>query len=150
MDAVGVAEAVMKHRLPIFCATCVKFKEGRAQGLPLPECTSRKCGSPIARMDFPDYEGPIPKANFAQWCFVCGGNSDMGVRVQGSRKVFGICTAHAPMLDELEAVGANGKAVEVDLLTKSRIAPASQVFRRKKSLGQAIAEAEKDFTEDGE
>ena len=148
MDHMSVAQAVLKHRLPIFCATCKKYYEGRAKGLPDPECTSKRCGGPFARKDFPDYEGPIPKENFHKWCFVCGGPSDMGVRVRGSERVFGVCHNHAPMLRDLAPAGEENKTHDpIDLLTKNGTTTPEKKYRRQKTLREAIAEADEYYDE---
>lgn len=136
-SAIRAAEGVFKHKLPIFCATCPKWYEGKAQGADT--CTTQKpCGSPFSGLDFPEYTGTIPKAAAHQWCFVCGGAARYGIRATRSAVVFGLCEAHVHMtLDYKSAKGnANAEAVVYDDV--GVVAPAD--LRRPKSLLRHIAE----------
>ena len=136
MDAVSVAEAVFKHRLPIFCSTCTRAKPGRD-----PICNAKRCGSPLARRDFPEYQGPIPQHSWTAWCFVCGGASDAAVQVQGSDRKFGMCMEHLPWLDQMQPVGETPtRGVEV-ITSKGRFT-LEQLFPKKNSLRQTLAEAD--------
>lgn len=141
MDAVTVAEAVFKHRLPIFCSTCTRAKPGRN-----PICNAKRCGSPFARLDFPEYQGPIPKHVWSSWCFVCGNASDAAVQVHGSERYFGICMEHMPWLDQMEPVGETPNK-GLDVVTTQGRFPVEQLFPKKQTLGGVfaqIAEMEKD------
>lgn len=145
MDKVLRISAAMKRGLPIYCSTCKKYWEGRAKGLPGDQCTASLCGSPIARMDFPEYEGPI--VDHGRWCFVCGVASTHAVRLPTSERVFGMCVDHLPMLVELVAQRDNWAKPPMEgpleILTPGGGATeVVKLLHKKPGLMAAIAEAE--------
>jgi hypothetical protein len=145
MDVVSVGQAIARGT-SIVCATCRRYWEGRERGLPEPKCTVQTpCGSPLAGLAFPHYDGPI--TDFARWCFVCGSNATSGVKAPESAVVFGMCDKHIGMVGTVEAVGLNGRAVQEVLSGRLRASPDKFFPPPKQTLGQAIAEAEAHFAE---
>jgi|WetSurMetagenome_2_1015567.scaffolds.fasta_scaffold02643_5 hypothetical protein len=145
MDAVRVGLAVSKGT-SIVCATCKRFWEGRERGLPEPRCTVQSpCGSPLAGLAFPGYDGPI--SDFSRWCFVCGDQATHGVKAPRSAVVFGMCSKHITMVGSVQAVGLNGVSVQEVLSPQLRASPDKFFATPKKTLGQAIVEAEAEFAE---
>lgn len=146
MDAVRVGLAIQSG-VSIVCATCKRYWEGRERGLPEPKCTVKKpCGSPLARMTFPEYDGPM--TDFVRWCFVCGARAEVGVRVRQEPRVLGMCRAHVPMLEEVEPVGLklNGEGLPdiVDRLRGGQTL-AQYLGPKEKTLSQLITETEADL-----
>ena len=145
---VRVGQAIASG-LSIVCATCARYWEGREQGLPEPKCTVMKpCGSPLARLTFPEYEGPI--TDFTRWCFVCGEKASLGVRVREEPRVIGMCKAHVRMLEEVEPVGlkVNGENV-TDIIDRMMGRMSQEKFfgKPQKTLIQTIMETEAEFAD---
>ena len=149
MDTSKVGKA-MQEGVSIFCATCEKFWTGRKQGLPSPKCVVQKpCGSPLAGLAFPEYEGPITA--YTQWCFVCGGRADKGLKVKSSERVIGVCEEHVEMVGNVEPIRLNGCSVEEIVSSVTGGSTLKQFFGiPKPTLGQAIQEAETYFKEQDE
>jgi len=92
------------------CAACDRLWEGKELNLKQEDgsfrCTSKKgCKSPASGGNFCDYQGPI--TNFSNFCYICGGKADYGLypeeinglyRVNGSRKVIGVCEKHKNLI----------------------------------------------------
>jgi hypothetical protein len=149
MDMVRVGQAVASG-VSIVCATCNKYWEGRERGLPDPKCTVVKpCGSPFAKLTFPEYEGPI--TDFTRWCFVCGAKATLGIKVREEPRVIGMCKQHVGMLEEIEPVGlkANGEAV-ADIIDRmmGRVSQKQYFGKPQRTLSQVIAETEAELAED--
>ena len=141
LDAAKIGLAVQSG-MSVVCATCERYWEGRDRGLPEPKCTARKpCGSPLAGSTFPEYKGPMTV--FDRFCFVCGDRAKYGVRV-GQSRVFGMCAEHIGLMEQLEPVGLNGVPAAEILATKKADLDFLKI-RPKKTVGQAIAEAEAHF-----
>jgi hypothetical protein len=103
VDPVKVTLAVSRG-VNCVCATCPRYWEGRDKGLPGDQCTSKEpCGSPLAGLDFPHYNGQI--TNFELFCFVCGEAPKFGVRVRGGKRTIATCGECIKMLAELRPVG---------------------------------------------
>jgi hypothetical protein len=104
LDATKISLAV-EAGLSIMCATCTNYWAARDRNIPGHRCTVPKglCGSPLAGMDFPLYEGPI--TNSSEWCFVCGSRPSHLVMTP-SGKVFAICEKHIGMLDTVRPADA--------------------------------------------
>ena len=98
MTPQNVRYMIEKHGVSIVCATCKKFWEGRAKGLPELRCVGVDCSGPIAGGDFPEYDGDLPLEKF---CFVCGKDSEYGAHVQGKDRVVGICKGHLHYLTDM-------------------------------------------------
>lgn len=144
LDAVKVGLAVQSG-VSIVCASCERYWEGRDRGLPEPKCTTpRPCGSPLAGHTFSEYRGPL--TTFDRWCFVCGSTAKYGVKV-GQSRPFGMCGEHIGLLEQLEPVGLNGVPAVQVIAAKKADADALLVIP-KKTLGQAIAEAEAQFAQE--
>jgi hypothetical protein len=95
LDVIEVQRLVRGKGVSIFCASCSKYQEGRARGLPGHRCTSVSipaCGSPLAGSAFPDYDGPITETD--RWCFMCGEPATVGISTPRHQKVFGLCETH--------------------------------------------------------
>jgi hypothetical protein len=145
MDVVRVGLTVAKG-VSVICATCRRYWEGRERDLPEPKCLVQSpCGSPLAGLAFPQYDGPI--TDFSRWCFVCGETAEVGVTAPGSDVVFGMCSTHVRMVGTVQPVGLNGATVREVLSKHLRAAPEKFFGIPKKTLGQAIAEAESYFEE---
>ena len=89
--------------LAYVCALCLKWKRARDRGETQCEAAlaGKPCGGPLARMTFPEYEGPLEKAEWSNFCFRCGEPSTAGVQVPGQFKVLGICDKHLDMLENM-------------------------------------------------
>jgi len=149
MDMVRVGQAIASG-VSIVCATCKRYWEGRERGLPDPKCTAaRPCGSPLAALTFPEYDGPM--TDFARWCFVCGGHATKGVKVREEPRVIGMCDEHVQWLGKVEPVGLklNGENL-TDIIDREmgRVSQARFFGPEKKTLGQAIAETEAELAEE--
>lgn len=143
MDGVRVGLAIQRG-VSIVCATCKRYWEGRARRLPEPKCTAvRPCGSPLAALTFPEYDGPM--TDFAQWCFVCGGRATKGVKVREESRIIGMCDEHVQWLGKVEPVGLklNGENL-TDIIDRERgrVSQARFFGPERKTLGQAISETE--------
>jgi len=80
-------EKALAEGVPITCSTCRFFYEGNGF------CGKTDCGGPGAGRDFPIYDGPIPRENFADRCLVCGGDSPQYLIV-GLETKFALCKKH--------------------------------------------------------
>ena len=87
------------------CASCRHYWRARDEGLPEPQCASPSpCGSPIAGLSFPHYDGPMKNA-LAMWCFMCGGPADLVLIVEGAwERSIGICAADVLVARGLDPV----------------------------------------------
>jgi len=84
------------------CAMCIKYWKGKdlRNRKNWPDflrwnqlCSAEKpCGSPFAGDVFSEYEGPL--TSLERICFVCGKDSEYGVRVRNLVRVIGICEKH--------------------------------------------------------
>jgi hypothetical protein len=138
MDPAKIGLAV-QNGLSIVCATCKRYWEGRDQGLPEPQCTTKTpCGSPLAGMAFPNYDGPI--TDFTRWCFVCGQGATHVLQAPGEARQIGVCDEHVNMREEVKPVGVTAAAVPLLIDASGRELPVAPP--PPKTLGQAIAEAE--------
>lgn len=136
MNPIQTAEGVLKHRLPIFCSTCTRATPDADV-----VCRSLQCGSPLARRDFIDYKGPLPKTAWSEWCFVCGNGADVAVQVHGSRRKFGMCQQHLPWLVQMRPVGGDtSKGVEVH--TGRGVLSLAQLFPKTKTLHDTLIAAD--------
>lgn len=97
----------MTNGLAYVCAMCAKWHRARDKGETQCEAASRgvACGGPLAKMTFPEYEGPLEGANWADFCFRCGSKSAAGVQVPGQFRTMGICEAHLKMLEDMVPEG---------------------------------------------
>lgn len=149
MDGVKVGLAIQRG-VSIVCATCRRYWEGRARGLPDPKCTAtRPCGSPLVSLTFPEYKGPI--TDFTQWCFVCGARATKGVKVREEPRVIGMCDEHVQWLGRVEPVGLklNGENLN-DIIDREmgRVSKERFFGPEKKTLGQTIAETEAELAKE--
>lgn len=85
------------------CALCHKWMRARERGEKQCEAAQagKSCGGPLVKMTFPEYEGPLEKAEWSNFCFRCGEPSAAGVQVPGEFKVMGICDSHLEMLEKM-------------------------------------------------
>ena len=146
---VRVGQAVASG-VSIVCATCKRYWEGREKQLPEPKCTAvSPCGSPLASLTFPEYDGPM--TDFTQWCFVCGSKASKGVKVREEPRVIGMCDEHVAWLGKVEPVGLklNGENL-TDIIDRQMGRVSSDRFIRpeKKTLFQTIAETEAELAEE--
>lgn len=127
------------------CATCARYWEGRAAGLPRPRCTTKQfCGSPIAGDTFSQYDGII--TDFTRWCFVCAAEADFAVQVRNEERKVGVCKGHVRMLNELEAAEVGDSSSLLVVCTGRERLPLLQLLPKpKKTLFQKIAETEAEF-----
>lgn len=74
------------------CASCQHYWRARSEKLPEPQCLSAgSCGSPIAGLTFPFYDGPM-KGALDRWCFMCGSPASLQLVVEGLfDRPIGIC-----------------------------------------------------------
>jgi hypothetical protein len=80
--------AAMRHGAPLTCATCRHFHDNRGW------CGKQEtCGGPPSGRDFPDYDGPVTRSNFATRCLICGHGEITTHALVGKTK-FGLCTVH--------------------------------------------------------
>jgi len=81
---------------------------------------------------------------------VCGEASKYGATAPETTRKFGLCEEHVSMLSTVRAVD-KGLAVVTDVVDPRQglISIENLLGRPRKTLGQAIAEAEADFTEKG-
>jgi hypothetical protein len=130
------------------CATCNKYWEGRANGLPRPKCVAQKpCGSPIAGDTFSEYEGPM--TDFTGWCFMCAGNSDFAVKVRDEARLIGVCKAHVGRLNELQAAEqADASGVLLIHTPQDRIPLLQLLPKPKKGLLQVMQATEAEWAEE--
>lgn len=141
MDAVKIGLAVQSGVSPV-CATCKRYWEGRAQGLPDPKCTTKRpCGSPFAGYDFPEYDGPM--TDLSRWCFVCATTATKALKCRSTGRAIGICDEHIEMVGQVEPIGLNGTPVNIIIASdKGEQTPEQYFGPPKQTLGQAIAEAD--------
>lgn len=150
MDVVRIGIAVKSGVSPV-CATCKKYWEGRERGLPDPRCTARKpCGSPLAGLTFPEYEGPI--TDFTMWCFVCAARATKGIRVGANLRVIGACDEHVKWIGQVEPTELPLNGTHIDILDAVKGAMSHQQFvgPPKKSLVDAMVADEQQWAEDAE
>jgi hypothetical protein len=137
----------MESGLAMVCATCVKYWRGQDSPLALGKCTARgTCGSPIGGDAFSEYEGPLTKDKFLEWCFVCAAESDYAVRVRGKERLVGICKAHVHLLHEL--VPKSREANPEELLIKdggTLLTLTELTGPRRKTLLQAMVDTEREW-----
>ena len=139
-----LVEAAVKSGLSAVCSTCRKYWEGREKGLPEPRCTAvSKCGSPLAGDDFHEYDGPIRE--FDRWCFVCAKQSKYGIAVRDRKRVVGVCETHVRLLADLKPIDATVLTPILKTSSGHSLRPEDVIPKRKPSLAQAIADAEKSF-----
>lgn len=101
-----MVQAAMAGNVSWVCAHCHKFWWG-VQNL-LDKCKAAvqnvPCGGPVARMAFPEYEGPLTPEAIANHCFVCGEDSDAVIEVPPGKKknlsggMVGACKTHIELV----------------------------------------------------
>ena len=83
------------------CCQCVKLHQARDLGIQtgcLAAAMQQECGSPLAGLDFPLYEGPLGH-DLTKVCFSCGAAAARAFRVRGVLQRFvGICGICVGML----------------------------------------------------
>ncbi len=142
LDPAQIALA-MADGLSAVCATCTRYWEGRARGMPGHSCTAKDgCAGPMAGGDFHEYDGPM-KSALHLWCFVCGIKSRYGVRVGGSVRVFGACEEHVKMLRELQPKDRPDLGKKPTAVTPANGGIAHLPQYPVKSLARAITEVER-------
>lgn len=93
-----ITEATSKG-LPITCATCKHMWAD--QGLKENCGKQATCGGPTSGRAFPDYDGPISRANFASCCLLCFRPEPTFLVVVGETK-FGLCDEHYHVFDHVK------------------------------------------------
>lgn len=93
----------MSQGAPLTCATCRHYHVG--EGL----CHHDECGGPAKGLDFPSYNGLIPKDAFVQRCLVCGSPPAFLIMMGEDKARFSLCEEHEKIYDSVEA--APGKIV---------------------------------------
>ena len=126
----------MASGLSAVCATCKKYWEAQDRGLNERCSSTIRCGSPLAGDTFSDYDGPMA-GGLHLWCFVCGGKSHFGIRVNGRPTVIGACKDHIRYAEQLQPIG--GPPNQIEVKTSGGQLPGTY---KKKSLGDAIQEVE--------
>ena len=136
----------MATGLSAVCATCNRYWMARDHGIPGDTCTSKtKCGSPLAGDNFHDYSGPLEGA-LSELCFVCGQQSNYGIRVNGSPKTVGACDKHIVYVQKYQAKGQSPVSQEVRSESRpSLILPTAP----KKDLVRDIQEVENYYAKKG-
>lgn len=144
-----VREAVDRG-VSLMCATCDRYAEGRARGLPDDQCTAvGACVGPFGGGTFPQYKGPITDPE--RWCLRCGGSPVAAVRVVGTSQAYGLCRVHlrdasllTPIGEEthhlLEIIRLNREVVVVSHIPKPR------PFTRR-SVAELLEEIDQELTE---
>jgi len=141
----GQIQNVLNRGVALACSTCARYWQGRERGLPGDECTAEApCGGPISGSDFALYLGPV--TDFSQWCFACGGHPELGIKVPGSARVFGVCRKHLKLLDQL-APPTPIAGLLVHSPSKGLIVPISGRYTSK-TLGEVIDETEREWAEE--
>lgn len=127
----GLVNRAIQTGVSCVCATCDRYSEGRARGLPGAQCTAPStCGSPIGGDTFTHYKGPM--TDFTRFCFVCSGEASQVVKVGERERLIGICDKHVPLLHKLSpmetsedtrlltVVGSQGRRALLQLLPKPK------------------------------
>jgi len=91
-----------------------------------PRCGQTTCGGPASGRAFPDYNGPIPRANFAAACLVCFRPDPTHLVVVGDDK-FGLCDEHYHIFDHVE--NQNGFTHPVHVLRLPHARPMKPKYR---------------------
>lgn len=82
-------DQAMAAGLPVTCATCYHYHRGN------PFC-DQPCGGPGMGLDFPCYNGPIPKEKFVERCLICGGDRIAFHIILGEGKTkYSLCKKHS-------------------------------------------------------
>lgn len=81
---------------PITCATCKYFHEGNMF------CGKDECGGPASGRDFPLYNGPIPRENFADRCLICG-SGELYCLIVNLKTKFALCKKHRRVYQHIES-----------------------------------------------
>jgi hypothetical protein len=98
----------------------------------------------MAGDDFHEYEGPLGDT-LDKWCFVCGNQSDFGVRLLGLvrlSRVVGVCKRHLAMLVELRPTEAGVPKPRFEVVTSEGKPVTLKRPDRKNSVSKAIYEVE--------
>lgn len=98
-DAISKA---MAQGAPITCATCRHFHIGNKH------CGKSECGGPGVGLDFPLYDGPIPRDKFVERCLICGsGEVKYHIAATTDQDKFSLCRKHRKVYNHVGA--AEGK-----------------------------------------
>lgn len=82
------------------CRMCLKcaraYEDARDNNKPFNGCGRYDCGSPLRGLDFPHYEGPLLSGSLAlaNYCFICGNQSNATISVNNSLRRLGMCKYH--------------------------------------------------------
>lgn len=82
------------------CAACKHMHQAIDNGF---DGCQKQCGSPLSGHVFEKYKGPVSKDYWPQICWVCGDESDMGLRFMDHGITLGACEAHETIHDEGDA-----------------------------------------------
>lgn len=99
------AKKLMAEGLAFVCATCVKMERGLQRGKDQCEAglLGKPCGGPGIGLGYPEYEGPLTRAQIGKTCFRCGVDAPGGFETPDG--LVGACEAHR------RTVGGDGKLV---------------------------------------
>lgn len=95
-DAFSARALSLKARgFSAVCSLCRHMH--RADAVGNDQC-GKTCGSPLYGLDFPEYDGPVPRSALSKACFVCGQPSNAGAIRPGWRGMVGVCSAHSELI----------------------------------------------------
>jgi len=108
-----MVQAAMMGNVSWVCAHCNKFWWGVQSFLDKCKAAVQNvpCGGPVARMAFPQYEGPLTVESLANHCFVCGAEADAVIEVPPDEKkktpggMIGACKTHIELVKTFSKEG---------------------------------------------
>jgi hypothetical protein len=146
MNNSKIIEAIERFGLSIVCATCKKYWMARERGLYSGCLAEGKCGSPIVGDDFCQYDGEIP--DLSLWCFVCGKESDFGIRVKGRERTIGVCREHISFLHNMEPKASGYHTDDILVCNNGVLLQLEAVIKAPKpTLMQEIVKTEMEWAE---
>lgn len=80
--------------LSFLCKTCHWYKKAREVNFHTTCLSVNGCCSPINKGNFHEYKSEIPRENLHQFCFVCGKDSMIKIKIRNKEGIFGLCTEH--------------------------------------------------------
>ena len=92
----SAVEQAMAEGAPTTCATCRHYHEGNKR------CGQDACGGPASGLDFPSYDGPIPRENWVERCLICG-DGNAGYLIVGLPTKLSLCRKHRKVYQHVGA-----------------------------------------------
>ena len=105
----------LEQGMAYVCSLCHKWLRAKERGESQCEAVhdGKSCAGPMAKMAFPQYEGPLEKAEWSNFCFWCGESSSAGIRVSGEFRMMGICERHLEVLETMSP-SVGGRPLQVE------------------------------------